>query len=180
MSEAKNLIEAYSNQMTEALTEKQLEKALVLSKEFEVEVRKLADPTDDITTELEIFARNESRKTLGRWLRAAEIHPSVKYVEALCAILHREKNSYLSKSIIDVLNAIQDERTIPCLERLLNLEIDYDSEKDLSIKILIALGELGTPKAREVIQNYLDSPHQKIRDDAKLVLSVLAQQNNSV
>jgi HEAT repeat protein len=179
MNAVKNLIETYSSQFTEALNEKQLEKASAIIKEFKAEVGKLANPTESIASELEIFATNESHKMLGMWLSAAELRPSPKYLEALCAILEQENGSYICKSIIDVLNAIRDERAIPCLEQALRFDIDYDSAKDLSVNALIALGEIGTPKAREAIQNCLNSPHSKIRDDARLGLRVLEQQNSS-
>jgi HEAT repeat protein len=177
MGDVQGLIEEYATKIAEAATRKQIEDVFALHKEFEAQISSVLNPIDGIAKELKAIVKNKHHDRAEMWLIAALLHPSPRYLEALCAILEQEEHFNLYNGVIDILQVIGHERVIPCLQRALTHHIDYDAARDLSINTLTALGEIGTPAAISVVEGSLSSQHKKIREDAQLVLKIIWNQS---
>ena len=176
MSDVQQLIEEYGTKIVEAATQKQIENVFALHEEFEAQISSLQNPVDEIAAKLTIIANDKYHERTGMWLIAALLHPSPAYLESLCSILEQEEHINLYVRVIDILQVIGDERAVPCLQRALTHDINYNAVRNLSANTLIALGEIGTPAAIRIIEDSLASKHKKVREDAQLVLKIIRNQ----
>jgi thymidine kinase len=145
------------------------EKASLL-KSYGNAVRQLTDPYDEIASELELITGNPCRENTYLWIIAAQIHPSPRYLDSLCRILEQDNACIWHEGIVDILYDLADERSVPSLEKALSYEYRSDPTRELAIKILATLDEIGTPEALDIVRRCLQSSSERIREEAKLLL----------
>ena len=126
-----DLIIEYFQQVTEYSTNKTYDYKIVQKRvnEFGKKVRNLNNPIEEIATALEGYVDNPCEGHLTLWLRVAEIHPSVKYITALCKILEQENNCIWHEGIIYIFEKLKDPRTISALEKVIGHNLNYENTK---------------------------------------------------
>jgi HEAT repeat protein len=110
-----------------------------------------------------------SDKHMNTWIVAAQFHPSIKYLESLCKILECDSTQIWHEGIVDILFDLEDERSIPSLEKALTHEFDFDPWRHLGVKILETLYVIDTPKAFEIIKRFLRSSSPELRKRANIL-----------
>ncbi|MBC7814415.1 MAG: HEAT repeat domain-containing protein, partial [Burkholderiales bacterium] len=102
------------------------------------------------------------------WLLAAQVHPSARYRQPLCDMLVMPDECIWHEGIIEVFVLTKDADAVACLEQAITHNVN-----GAAVQAIAALAEIGTREAIQVIKNCLDSPHEAIREKAKLMLEIL-------
>jgi hypothetical protein len=87
------------------------------------ELKHMGDVSDDLLEGIREQFRNESWGGLVRLICAIHSSPSSKFVPLLCDLLDNHKDREIAEQIIDTLDEICDERSIPAfypIDRLLS------------------------------------------------------------
>jgi HEAT repeat protein len=167
----KDIIHEYAQKRSQAASTKQYSQVLTILKEYVNALKTLSLSEKEIADEFNAIVDNPCRENTDLWIIAAQIYPSPEYLNSLCTILEREEPCIWHEGIVDILYDLEDERSIPSLEKALTYDKPSDPTRELAVKILETLDKIGSPKAREVLRNCLKSPSPEIRAAAEQLLS---------
>jgi|GEM_PF-3138472 len=141
--------------------------------EYFKQISGLQGVQDEILAALELLAVDRCHEDQGRWIWAAQFHPDERYTPLLCQMLELPDNCIWHEGIVDALNAINDPRSVPCLEKTIAHEIGYDPFNAVARRAIETLEDIGTPEAIEAIKKYKHSPHWHIRKAVWLIIQDL-------
>ena len=156
------------------------------SKEKARQIKDLPSPQDEIAAELAVFAEHPCDEytvswikdsNMPSWIVAAQLHPSPKYLDSLCKILECDADWIWQEGIVDILYELKNEKSIPSLEKALAYRPPSDPTREIGIKILETLCYIGTSKARQIVEDYLNSPSTD--DDFRERAATFVKGNNS-
>lgn len=105
-----------------------------------------------------------------RYLLAAWVHPSRSFTPLLCDVLGRRMPEVHNEDLVGVLEEIADPAAVGALEDALLWEPEWDEFHALGVKCVWALGAIGTPEARLVLEDAASVGPEKIRDTAQRAL----------
>ena len=179
MGEVEKLLVEYASKFAQASAEKRYKKVIELNTELSSKIANLSNPYDEIAQALEVLTTNPTHKNATLWLRAAEIHPSEKYLKSLCTVLEQENEYIWHEGILYILQKLKDEYSIPFLEKAINLNLDYDPYKHVAENALEALAKIGTPDAVEIIKKYIVSSDSQIREYAQVCIDWLTRHDKT-
>jgi HEAT repeat protein len=167
----KNLIDVCKHKMGNAGSD--VQKIADLYREFVLELQKLPSPHEEILLVLQKIAKQPQLEDANFWLNAAQEHPALSYLDPLCAILSIGESSIWHEVIIQTLAELRNERAVPALEKALDYDFDTDAFNRIAVESLNALAKIGTDKAINLIKEASNSPIERVREEAILILEEL-------
>jgi len=162
------VIAEYIEKFTPLANEPTSENLLAASKlrtKYLQKVSKLENVEDEILAQLESMTADPCVGRPDLWLLAAQLHPSERYRQPLCDILVMPDECIWHEGIIEVFVLTKDANAVPCLEQAIGHNVN-----GIAVQAITALAEIGTREAIQVIKNCLESPHERIREQAHLML----------
>jgi HEAT repeat protein len=130
------------------------------------EMREMGDVSDGLLEILEKQFELKNWTVLHRLFGIMFYLPDKKFTPILCEILDDHKDNVIAEHVVDVLDGIADERSIPCLIRSLEYYSPGDDYRQLNSKIVQALSRIGTTEAIDGIKLALKSDDEIIRRTA--------------
>lgn len=167
------LIQDYSVRSAQKARLGEHKEAIELQNEFLTKVSSLQNVEREISSKLAEMSSEPCTDNAVMWLLAAQLHPSELYIDALCDLLGRSDECIWHEGIIEILRDLKQSDTVPCLERALHHELNYDPGRVVAIHVLEALADIGTTDAVSIIEKSLDSPHIEIREEAEILMDEL-------
>jgi hypothetical protein len=138
-----------------------------------------ADADACILDGLTVAAESASWARFNRWLFAASVRPSAAMAPLLCEVLGRRLPEVSNEDLVTVLGDTGDERVVGPIEDAMLWEPDWDEFHALGVKCVWALGAIGTPAARAVIEDAAAVGPEKVRDAAVLELRQMNRSGRS-
>jgi hypothetical protein len=86
----------------------------------------------------------------------ASRHPDRSYTPTLCAILDEMNQKMTNEDVVQVLDIIADERSIPCLRRAVDTDFEWDIAHHFNMKCIWALERIGTAEAKAALEEVRD------------------------
>jgi hypothetical protein len=130
------------------------------------ELRGMGNISDEL---LEALEEQYSLKNWGGLFRLFGIlysSPDKRYIPILCEMLDAHKDKGIAENVVDILDVIQDERSVPCLARSIDYYEPGDEDRYLNRKVIYALSRIGTPEAVEAIRGARENEDENIRTAA--------------
>jgi hypothetical protein len=100
--------------------------------------------------------------------------PSPDHVEPLCTALLLQDDNAPNDDVVELLFDLADPRSISCLEETLRWEPDWDEYRHLAVKAILALANIGTPHAIEVLRDVSSVGPARLREVASSQLDRLS------
>lgn len=100
------------------------------------------------------------------YVLAASHHPADLYTAVLCEVLGRQSEDVNNEDIVDVLAKIGDPAAVGCLADAMWWEPPWDEYRNLGVKAVWALADIGTPEALAVLRDAVSCEASEIREMA--------------
>jgi hypothetical protein len=100
--------------------------------------------------------------------------PSPDHVEPLCTALLLQDDDAPNDDVVELLFVLADPRSVSCLEETLRWEPDWDEYRHLATKAILALANIRTPHAIEVLRDVSSIGPARLREVASSELDRLS------
>ncbi len=134
------------------------------------ELLALGDISDDLLAALEEQFLQKNWGVVFRLIAVIHYLPNTKFTPILCEILDNHKEQGIAENVVDALDIINDEYSIPALTRSLEYFEPGDDDRQLNRKIIYALSKLGNAEAIDAIKLAQNSSDMIIRGTARTEL----------
>jgi hypothetical protein len=139
------------------------------------ELRNIGDISDDLLKALKEQFELRNWGGLTRLFAIMYYFPNKGYTPILCEMLDDHKDKEIAEYVVDIMDVVEDERSIPCLIRSLEYYSPGDDDRHFNRKIIYALSRIGTTEAIDGIRLALKSDDEIIRKTANEELKRIGQ-----
>ena len=133
----------------------------------------LSDVDDCVAQGLQRSIESADWALFEKYLLVAYQHPSSQYTAPLCEVLRRQSDDVNNEDIVDVLAAARDPAAVGCLVDTMRWEPPWDEFRQLAVKCIWALTDIGTADAVAALAAVARNETAELRSEATRALNKL-------
>jgi hypothetical protein len=118
-------------------------------------------------------AAAEDWLVFNEYLIAAYARPHRGLTKILCEVLSRQIPEVNNEDIASVLEEVRDPQSLDCLTDALRWLPEWDEFHALAVKCVWAIGAIGNPRAKEILEEVVSYAPQRVREAAASALRKL-------